>query len=127
MSIQRKSIIIIFLILLIAAALVWVRSFLFNNLGATIHKKILSMEISGFNVRYDSLSVDWLDNVIEINGLILEKNAYDTTCIYPEFIAVKKVRAEGLRSGPGRADSRWPIATSPSSPARPRGRHSPRG
>ena len=71
MSIQRKSIIIVFLILLIAAALVWVRSFLFNNLGATIHKKILSMEISGFNVRYDSLSVDWLDNVIEINGLIL--------------------------------------------------------
>ncbi|HTF28821.1 MAG TPA: hypothetical protein VK625_08260, partial [Flavitalea sp.] len=65
-----------------------------------INKKLQSLKLSGFNVRYDSLSINWLGNVVEIDHLLLEKNAYDTACIYPEFISVGKVRAEGFRLFP---------------------------
>ena len=94
----------IFLLILLAGvsagAFLYLRSHVFSNMGLSINKKIQSLNLSGFNVRYDSLSVDWRGNTIEIFGLLLEKNAYDTTCIYPEFISVGKVRAEGMRLFP---------------------------
>jgi len=81
-------------------AFFWLRSYVFANISARIDEKISSMKLSGFNVRYDSLSVDWRTNVIIVENLVLEKNAYDTACVYPEFIAVGKIRAEGLRLWP---------------------------
>lgn len=83
-------------ITLAIAALVWTRSYLFTNMGASLQKRIQSLNLSGFNVRYDSISVDWIGNVILIDNLLLEKNAYDTTCVYPEFISAGSVRAEGI-------------------------------
>lgn len=94
---KTKNIIAILLIFFGAAAFVGLRSYVFSNLGATIQEKFQSLKISGFNVTYDSISIDWLKNVIEIEHIVLEKNAYDTSCIYPEFIAVNKIRAEGFR------------------------------
>lgn len=93
---KQKTIILIPLILIGAVTAVWLRSHLLNDMGLTISKKIQALELSGFNVGYDSISIDWLRNVIEIDQLVLEKNPYDTTCVYPEFIKVGKVRAEGL-------------------------------
>ena len=98
---KRKSIIIaVVLIIIGTVTFVWVRSFVFSNMGLSINKKIQSLELSGFNVRYDSISIDWIRNTIEIDRLLLEKNPYDTACVYPEFIAVEKVRAEGFRLFP---------------------------
>lgn len=97
---KRKTIFAILLIFIGAAAFVLVRSYVFSNLGATINEKFQSLKLSGFNVKYDSISIDWRKNVIEIDHLVLEKNAYDTSCIYPEFISVGKIRAEGFRLMP---------------------------
>lgn len=83
-----------------AAGFLWLRSYVFSSLATAIHQKIHSLELSGFKVRYDELSVDWKSNVIEIRGLLLEKNPYDTTCIYPEFIKIDHLRAEGVRLFP---------------------------
>src|SRR5687768_9662592 len=93
---NRKYILLIALILVGIAAFIWVRSYVFENMGVSLQKRIQSLNLSGFNVRYDSISVDWFANTVEIDNLLLEKNAYDTTCVYPEFIAVRKVRAEGI-------------------------------
>lgn len=93
---KQKSIILFILILVAAGATIWLRSYFLNNVGVSIHEKIQALKLSGFNVRYDSLSIDWLGNVIEIDQLLLEKDPYDTLCVYPEFIKVGKVRAEGL-------------------------------
>lgn len=78
------------------AAFLWLRSYVFDKLDVSIQKRLTSLKVSGFNVRYDSLSVDWWDNVIKVANLVMEKDAYDTTCTYPEFISVGLVRAEGI-------------------------------
>lgn len=89
----------LFLFILVSVAIggfVWTRSYLFTNMGVSLQRRIESLNLSGFNVRYDSISVDWIGNAIQVNNLLLEKNAYDTTCVYPEFISVGSVRAEGI-------------------------------
>lgn len=94
---KRKAILLTVLILLGAAGFLWLRSYVFSNVGVTLAKKIQSLDLSGFNLRYDSLAIDLDNNTVEIDNLLLEQDAYDTTCIYPEFIKVGKVRAEGFR------------------------------
>ena len=93
---KGKYIVVGLLIVLGAAALIWIRSYLFDNIGTSIDKRIQSLNLAGFNVRYDSLSINWLRNSIEIDNLLLEKNAYDTTCLHPEFISIGKVRGDGV-------------------------------
>ena len=98
MSNSNRWIIILLAVVAIAvAAFIGVRSYVFDRLDVSIQKRLTSLTVSGLNVRYDSLSVDWWDNVIKVQNLVLEKNAYDTTCTYPEFISVDLVRAEGIR------------------------------
>jgi hypothetical protein len=93
---NRWIISILSVIALLIAAFIWLRSHVFDRLDVSIEKRLTSLKLSGFNVHYDSLSVDWWDGVIKVDKLVLEKNAYDTTCIYPEFISVERVRAEGI-------------------------------
>ncbi len=98
MALNRQKVVFqIILICLVTAGLVWLRSRIFSNLSETISEKLDSLKVSGFVITYDSLSVNWRKNVIEIDAFLLEKNAYDTACLYPEFIKVGKVRAVGLR------------------------------
>jgi len=97
---KYKAIIIILLISLVTAGFIWVRSYVFSKLGLAINRKIESLKVSGFNVKYDSLSVDWKKNIVEIHGLLLDKNPYDTACVNPEFISIAKVRADGIRLFP---------------------------
>lgn len=92
----HKAILIIVVLCLAIGGFVWLRSYVFSNMGLSLQKKIQALELSGFKVTYDSLSIDWRKNIIQVHGLLLEKNAYDTACVYPEFIAVAHVRAEGI-------------------------------
>lgn len=94
--IKRKYFVLVILALITTGLLVWFRAFVFENVAVTLNERIQSLKISGFNITYDSLHVDWLGNVIEIDNLLLEKNTYDTACAHPEFISVALVRAEGL-------------------------------
>ncbi|MDQ2656849.1 MAG: hypothetical protein M3Y60_05465, partial [Bacteroidota bacterium] len=96
MIIKRRYVVGIIVIALFTVLFLWGRSYVFDHLAVNLHKRIQSIKISGFNVRYDSITVDWLRSTIEIDKVILEKNAYDTTCIYPEYISVGKVRAQGI-------------------------------
>lgn len=96
LKLNRKYILLAITVVIAIAASVWLRSHIFSNMGVTLHQKIQSLNLSGFNVRYDSIAVNWIGNVIEIDNLLLEKNAYDTTCVYPEYISADKVRVEGI-------------------------------
>jgi hypothetical protein len=93
---KPKYVVATALILLCLGAFIWLRSHVIERLSASLQQRIESLNVGGLNVHYDSISVNWLTNVIEIDHLLLEKNRYDTTCIYPEFISVAKVRAEGI-------------------------------
>lgn len=94
---KHRALLVILLISISAAGFLWMRSYVFSRIGLAINEKIQSLKLSGFNVRYDSLTVDWKNNVVEIHGLLLDKNPYDTTCLYPEFISAEKLRVEGIR------------------------------
>lgn len=102
MTLKRthKAFLIILLLCITVGGFLWFRAYVFDNMGLSLQNKIDALELSGFNVTYDSLSIDWRQSRIQIHGLLLEKDVYDTTCLYPEFIAVAKVRAEGIRVFP---------------------------
>lgn len=102
MTLKRthKALLIILLLCITVGGFLWFRAYVFDNMGLSLQKKIDALELSGFNVTYDSLSIDWRESRIQIHGLLLEKDVYDTTCLYPEFIAVAKLRAEGIRLFP---------------------------
>jgi hypothetical protein len=93
---NRKFIIIITVIGLCTIAFLGIRSYVFSKIGLRVDEKINSLNLSGFNVRYESLTFNWRKNLIEIRSLSFEKNAYDTACIYPEFISAGVIQAEGL-------------------------------
>lgn len=93
---QRRLLIAAAVLVLMAAGVVALRSYVFKKLDISIQRRLTSLSLSGFNVHYDSLSVDWWSNVIKVDNLVLEKDAYDTTCVYPEFVSVGRVRAEGI-------------------------------
>src|SRR5687768_7508139 len=71
-----------------------IRSIVFSRIESGIVEKIQSLKSAGYHVRYDSLSFNWRTNVIEVHRLLLEKNAYDTACISPEFVSIGKIRGE---------------------------------
>lgn len=93
---QRRILFVAAFFVLLAAGFVALRSYVFNELDLSIQRRLTSLSVSGFNVHYDSLSVDWWSNVIKVDNLVLEKDAYDTTCVYPEFISIGRLRAEGI-------------------------------
>lgn len=78
------------------AVLITARSYIFDRLKETLHEKVRSLNKTDLNIRYDSVYIDWRRNLILIDKLVVEKDAYDTTCAYPEFISVEKVRIEGF-------------------------------
>ncbi len=96
MRIKRKYVVGFIVIAVLAALFLWGRSYVLDHLAVNLNKRIQSIKISGFNVRYDSIYVDWMRSTIEVDKVILEKNAYDTTCIYPEYISVGKVTGQGI-------------------------------
>lgn len=78
------------------AVLIVARSYIFDRLKETLHEKVRSLNKTDLNIRYDSIYIDWRRNLILVDKLVVEKDAYDTTCAYPEFISVEKVRIEGF-------------------------------
>lgn len=98
MKFNRRGIILLFLLPAVGvAAFFGIRSFIFSEINSAIDEKLHALESSGFKVHYESLSLNWRTNVIEINQLLLEKESGDTSCANPEFISLGKIRAEGFR------------------------------
>ena len=101
MKLNRRRIFISALVLVLGlAAFFALRSFIFSRIHSEIDKRLHAVESSGIKSHYASLSFDWRRNVIEINQLLLEKDATDTASIYQEFISIGKIRAEGLNLFP---------------------------
>lgn len=84
------------LVVVLGAGFIAIRSYIFNRMAYDIEKRIDSLELNGFSIRYDTIRLDWRANTIEIDNLILEKEATDTTCNQPESISVGQVQIEGI-------------------------------
>jgi hypothetical protein len=93
----RKALFFVLAVCVVAAVLVWFRSYVFTDVAANLNARIDSLKVSGLIITYDTLIVDWRKNAFELRQVVVEKNAYDTTCTYPEFVKIERVRAQGLR------------------------------
>jgi hypothetical protein len=101
MKFQKRRILLLILLPVIGiGAFFVIRSVIFSRINSAIKEKLQALESSGFNVHYDSLSVNWKTNVIEIHQLLLEKRSGDTSCLHPEFISAEEIRADGFRLFP---------------------------
>ncbi|HEY0655380.1 MAG TPA: DUF748 domain-containing protein [Chryseosolibacter sp.] len=96
MRIRRRTLYGTLVILLTATALVVVRSYVLKNVQDSLLDRIEALNKSEIKIHYDTIFVDWKRNVLTIEKLVIEKDAYDTTCIYPEFISCGRVTIKGL-------------------------------
>lgn len=94
MKLKKRHVILFVLVpIAVVIAFLGLRSFIFSKIESRVAEKLASLKASGLDVRYSSLSFQWGINVIELRDLLVATNAYDTTCLYPEFISVKKFAA----------------------------------
>ena len=93
----KNTIATLILIIISITALVMIRSYIFHSVRSKVQQKLEALNKGEFHVQYDSIYIDWRKNIIVIDNLNLKKDAYDTTCIYPEFISAGQVRIEGFR------------------------------
>lgn len=94
---KKKKLLALILLTIISVTVLSIAHYIiFNKLKGAVLQKIETLNKSDYNIRYDSIHFHWLKNRILIDALVLEKDAYDTTCIHPEFISARKVQIEGF-------------------------------
>lgn len=97
MKVGNRKILIGIAVLVAAVTLFFgARSFIFSKIHSGLDDAIESLNANGYTASYDTLSVHWGKNLIEISGLSLKKGTTDSTCLHQESIAVSSVRAEGF-------------------------------
>jgi hypothetical protein len=97
MRIKTKKFFIVLSIIIIGLATLFIgRRILYNRIKDAIQQKILALNMQDLHVTYDTLYIDWTYNKITAEKIVVTKNSYDTTCIYPEFISVNKVSIKGF-------------------------------
>lgn len=92
----KKGLISLAIIIIATSAVVLIRVYILNQLKDSLHEKLDALNDSPFNVRYDSIYMRWGENLIVIDKLVVSKKAYDTACVYPEFISVHQVQIRGF-------------------------------
>jgi hypothetical protein len=92
----KRGIYTAILVAICVTALVVVRSYVFNRVKETVQKKLEALNKTDFHIQYDTVYINWKKNLIVIDKLVIQKDVYDTTCLYPEFISIRQVRAEGF-------------------------------
>lgn len=95
-ALRTLIVVIVVLTLALFAGWLWLRSSVYNEFIPALGQRIETLQISGYNVTYADIKVDWLRGWVEIEQVVLDKNPHDTTCLQPEFISAEKVRAEGV-------------------------------
>lgn len=93
---RRKALYAILVIAITATALVVARSYLLKNVQDKLLDTIEKLNKSNLKIHYDTIYLDWKRNVLTIEQVVIEKDAYDTTCLYPEFISCQKLIVDGL-------------------------------
>src|SRR5690606_30594694 len=80
----------------IITALIWIRVQLLDKLGLELKNRIQSTNFNGFQIKFDSMRIDWLEKAIDIDNLTLSRAVPDSTCLRPEHMFVGNIRAEGI-------------------------------
>lgn len=93
---RKRTIYGLLIIALTATVLVVARSYVLKNVQDNLLDKIEALNKSAIKIHYDTIYLDWKRNILTIEKLVIEKDAYDTTCVYPEFISCGKVTIKGL-------------------------------
>lgn len=93
---RKRTLYAVLAIIITATILVVVRSYVLKKVQDNLLTKIEALNKSDLKIHYDTLYLDWARNVLTLEGVVIEKDAYDTTCIYPEFFSCQKLTVSGL-------------------------------
>src|SRR5688500_12684112 len=92
----RKTIVSILIVVVAATTVLILRTYLLNRLKEGVSEALNALDRTGLTVRYKSIDVHWRTNTITIDHLIVSRDTYDTTCLYPEFISARKIEVKRL-------------------------------
>lgn len=93
---KRSLIGIIILVIVLTGGAIFVRSYLLGGFRDRVLERIKALNEGDIHVHYDSVYLDWKRNIFTIENLVVERDAYDTTCVSPEFASAKRVEVRGL-------------------------------
>lgn len=93
---RRKGLIAFTLIAVVIGVIIAIRFFILSQLKSALSEKLQALNETSLHIRYDSMYVDWINSVITVDSLLIEKDTDDTSCIYPEYIAAHRVRIDGF-------------------------------
>jgi hypothetical protein len=96
MTIKQKLALVLIFLIICSGAFIMMRSYVLKSVRTTLQEKFQALNESGFKVTYDSIFIDWQRNNIRVENLVILKNPYDTSCVYPEFISVHLMNIHGL-------------------------------
>lgn len=72
------------------------RSLIFSEIQSRLDDAIEELHANGYTARYETLSVHWGKNFIELSGLVLKKAGRDSTCQQRESLTAGRIRAQGF-------------------------------
>jgi hypothetical protein len=84
------------IILLLVALAFGGRAFFLHTVKKKIAAQIQLLNNSGLYIRYDTAYINWRQNEITLENFTLQKNPYDTACIFPEHFSASKILISDL-------------------------------
>jgi hypothetical protein len=95
--VSKGILILVFCIVgIVIIALTIGRTFVLNQLSNRLEEQIHRLRDAGYIVNYDSITVDWKKNSVEIFRLSVKNDLDTALCQKADFLSAKYIRAEGF-------------------------------
>lgn len=94
--VKRTILIVVSLIFFVFVILIS-RAIILNKVKQKIQDELVALNEKGYQIQYDTIYLDWRRNLMVVDKFVLQKNAYDTACLYPEFLSANQLRLKGFR------------------------------
>src|SRR5688572_13355101 len=94
---KRLAIIIMALLVIALAALTLGRTFLLDKVRSRMEAQLHKLRDAGYIVEYDSITIDWKKNTVEIFELKVKNHLDSSFCQRTDFISARYIRAEDFK------------------------------
>jgi hypothetical protein len=95
--ISHKALILISILLLGVLAIITVgRSFILDSIRNRLETQLHKLRDAGYIVEYDSITIDWKRNTVEVFRLSVKNDIDSAICQKTDFIKARYIRAEGF-------------------------------
>ena len=97
-SILKKALVLLGTLLVIFLAAITIgKSFLISEIKSRLEEQIHKLRDAGYIVSYDSITLDWQENAVEVFSLSVKHDLDSALCEKTDFISAKHIKAGGFR------------------------------